>query len=142
MELKQHLKITSAVLCEDVRKENNNKHLIVGAYGGSILLSKMPGTIAIALYLEGVAADFSPARLSLRFSGPGEGSATLHVQYTPSEIGEKLISFGTPQVHIGVTNAGTFKIEYSEDDENWSVLLERSVSIDPRPSASELGTLS
>lgn len=45
-------KVESAVVCDSVRREENGKLLLIGVYGGSILLSEYPAAFALSLALR------------------------------------------------------------------------------------------
>jgi hypothetical protein len=45
-------KCGNVLVCEYVRPETNNKHTIIGAMSGDILVQSFPANIAIAFYVE------------------------------------------------------------------------------------------
>lgn len=45
-------KIHNVVVCDDVRRENTGKDILVGAYPGSINMGKMPGQVVLSFWLE------------------------------------------------------------------------------------------
>ncbi len=45
-------KIANAVVCEDVRTEQNGKQIIIGVYSGDIVVSNVPAFIPVMLWLQ------------------------------------------------------------------------------------------
>lgn len=45
-------KITSIIICDDVRREINNKEILIGVYSGSITVPSYPATLRLALWIE------------------------------------------------------------------------------------------
>lgn len=46
------MKIENAIVCDEVRKEDNKKHLIIGVYPNNILVAKFPATLAPVLWTQ------------------------------------------------------------------------------------------
>lgn len=44
--------VVSAVLCDEVRIENNGKYLLIGVYSGGIVLDRLPLTFGVSAYIE------------------------------------------------------------------------------------------
>jgi hypothetical protein len=49
-----------AMLCDDVRREDNGKLIIIGLYGGDIRVSSLPATLVLALVCECVTNSNGP----------------------------------------------------------------------------------
>lgn len=67
------LNIRSVVVCDEVRREDNGKALIIGAYVGDIVLPKFPTRLPLAFYFIGTG------------TAPGRGSVELRIQYLRSK---------------------------------------------------------
>ena len=50
-EEKPTLKLSTILLCDDVRKEDNGKEFLIGVYSGNILLSELPTNLIVCLWL-------------------------------------------------------------------------------------------
>lgn len=46
--------IKQVLVCDDVRREDNGKLLIIGMYIGDILLAKFPETLKVSFWLQGI----------------------------------------------------------------------------------------
>jgi hypothetical protein len=47
------IEITSVIVCDDIRREDNGKLLLLGVYVGDILLPSFPSSIALSFYATG-----------------------------------------------------------------------------------------
>jgi len=45
-------KVHAAVVCDDVRQEQNNKHILIGVYNGSIIVAGFPAEVALAWWIQ------------------------------------------------------------------------------------------
>lgn len=46
------MKIHNAIICDQVRKEDNGKHLLLGVYPTDALVSKFPATVSFVLWMQ------------------------------------------------------------------------------------------
>lgn len=46
------INVRSALLCDDVRVEANGKHILIGVYAGDILVTGLPATLSLIVWLE------------------------------------------------------------------------------------------
>ena len=44
--------ISAAVLCDDVRRENNGKHILIGVYLHSVLVEDFPANLMLTVWVE------------------------------------------------------------------------------------------
>lgn len=53
------MKIRSVILCDDIRQEKNNKHILIGVYGPSIRIAEIPGAIPLAYFVQIEASKYN-----------------------------------------------------------------------------------
>lgn len=128
--MKKPFTVNHALLCEDIREEKTGKHTLVGVYSGDVDISGIPGTMAIALYIELQVIIPGKYELSLRLSGPGEHSATLKANLA-LEKNNKFAILATPRIDLLVDREGILKIEMSMDGQVWTSLLEKKITLNP-----------
>lgn len=130
--------IHSALICDQVRVENNNKLIFLGIYSGNISLRTVPSELGLTAILIG---EFV-----------GGGDATVHVKLSVFTKGETDVSFlmesevevesvprsdgsldqlviSLPPMHFPVTRPMTMKVEWSLDKENWRTVLQKGIDI-------------
>lgn len=130
----EKFEIVKSLLCEDVREEINNKHTLIGVYIGDVLISRIPGNMSIALFVELDVKKEGKQSIQLRLSGPGDHEAVLNADLNFIGVGSSTLK--TPRIELLVDKEGIFRIDLSEDGETWINLIEKSVTLNPAPSAS------
>ena len=48
----QDMKILSALICDDVRREDNGKEILIGVYSGSIAIPTIPANITLTAWIN------------------------------------------------------------------------------------------
>jgi hypothetical protein len=43
------LKIISVLICDDVRREENGKEILIGVYSGDIIVTRFPAAMALTI---------------------------------------------------------------------------------------------
>lgn len=66
--------IETAVLCDQVRREDNGKLILIGVYAGGVLLNSYPTTLSLAGYVEGQILEPGFFETEFQFID-GEGAA-------------------------------------------------------------------
>lgn len=129
--MKHNIKITSAILCEEVRVEKNNKYMILGVYAADILVSDIPAQTPLCFYVE-FKSPQQEGDMFFRFSGPGKGVAKLKVHYKKSGVaGADSVAIAAPRMEVVLEQEGVFKLDWSEDGKSWKSLLSRRVIKSP-----------
>ena len=44
--------VNAVILCDDIRKEVTNKDMLIGVYGGALIVSAFPGAMPMAVWME------------------------------------------------------------------------------------------
>jgi len=123
--------IQNALLCDDVRRELNNKCTLVGVYSGDIIIPELPATAGLAFYIEGkVSRTHEPIPLEIRLSGPGKEKATLQMEIVPNE-GQPGMSLASPRMQIYLQNEGAFEIAMRDPGGAWKTLISKRVILNP-----------
>lgn len=78
------MKIGSAIFCDDVRREDNGKILMVGAYASEIIVSEFPATLILQCLIVVDADEANKLQLAFEFfmddhlRTRGRGELTLY----------------------------------------------------------------
>lgn len=126
------LELGNVLICDEVRQERNGKFILLGVFAGDILVSTIPASVPLSFYIELNVPSPGHHALSLRFSGPGEHSATLKVNLEAAEAGPGGIN--GPRMEVAMTQEGELRVDASTDDENWVNLVSKRVRLDPNAS--------
>ena len=65
-------RIEYAIICDDLRREDNGKLLIIGAYGGEILVSDLPAVLSLRILLGVYSSTTGSVPVSLKIKQDGK----------------------------------------------------------------------
>lgn len=116
-----NLRILSAVICDDVRAEDNGKELLIGVYSGTITVHAIPSLPLplrcwINMKIEG------PYATRLQFRAIDHNNEEMYRSETDTktddEVGEGSIILG-PILFSLKDPKGYLKIDYKEGERDW-----------------------
>lgn len=61
--------IKNVVICDDIRREDNGKNMLIGVYSGSIIVSGFPANLSLAAWIRFELAGVTPAKVDCRLLG-------------------------------------------------------------------------
>ncbi len=129
------MKILSAIVCEDIRQEKNNKHFLIGVFGPDISVSAMPGSLVLCYFLQvmldkerriphveiEVSQEFQDGTTKLL----AKGSVDLESR------GSAYMMIATPQFTIELEQPCEIRFRLREEGKRWKTALLNSVKVDP-----------
>lgn len=135
------IKIDHAILCDDVRQENNGKLILIGVYSTDILVHHFPSTLNLSLFLHGSVQANGNASIKVRYRVDFddedltryEATASGELSVAKSDDSDEIV-VPLPKVPIECRGSGSLQIHYRIDDSRWKPLLSRWIK--PIPTAS------
>jgi len=111
-------KIKFGILCEDIRREDNGKLIILGMYGRNIEISQFPATLAITVLLAMHADAPGSSRLEVvaYFNDIELRKASGSVNFDGK--GGALLSL--PPLPFSIENEGELRFQARLDEGEWS----------------------
>lgn len=97
------LKVELALVCDDVRREDNGKLIIIGVYNRNIGVPQLPATLFLSLVVRLVATEPVDADVEFQCVVAGERKAGAKGHLKVSEAGPSL--FSVPGLLIGDINS-------------------------------------
>lgn len=122
-----YAEIYAVVICEQVRKESNGKDILIGVYGGDIIVTDFPAFLTLTIWVE--YAFHGPGDLPLTFQlitdrgtelFTAQFTATLRQERSPGSVA--LGEFGAP-----LTDPCQIIVQYKEHDGDWIHLKAKNV---------------
>lgn len=107
-----------AVVCEQVRVEDNGKHLLIGVYPSNILVQSFPSQIVVALWVPFKADNPGETDVEIRGTGPDNllmFTLSAHIQVQVPGKG----ALATPTFPIQLARASTIKFEVRLHGGDW-----------------------
>ena len=136
------ISIRGAILCDDVRKEDNGKILLIGVYSSDILVRQFPFKKNLCLWLHGP-AERGEYKIQVRVSVTAEDNSEarqevkqeIEVEFQPKENAE--ISISLLGVPLAIQEQGHVIIDVKHAGlDDWTELTRKEVRL--HPSAGEL----
>lgn len=120
--------ISAVIFCDDIRKEITNKDILIGVYGGDIVVPAFPAQFALALWIEMNPSEPGSREIAFRLS-PGDAKPVeLRIGLSLSEHGP--IGLSIPALPIPMEEPGEIRLEVLEDGE-WLLLKSKRVKRGP-----------
>ena len=119
------VEILSAVVCDDVREENNGKEILIGVYSGTIAVQEIPSPpLPLRCWVNLRIQSSSKVRLYFRAMDHDNNEifqAQLKTE-TDDEIGMGSVPLG-PIMYTLKEPEGSLRIDYKEGDGDWSNII-------------------
>lgn len=124
------LELLAAVLCDEVRTENNGKHIIIGAYGGDIILPETPVTLPLAMWINAKVLVPGRATLDVQFSMDGKEASGMKTDIqTDADDANAFVGLPLPRVPVKCSAGSTLKVRWRLGEQDWETLVERPVKL-------------
>jgi len=112
---KHAIKIKSAILCDDIRQEKNNKLILIGVFSGNIMLHDFPGMIAPQIYIEWVLDRPGEHKFTIKYELGGEKRKEIKGNYKLLESNE-VASLVLPPVLLEIERPTKLDVVLRLDD--------------------------
>jgi hypothetical protein len=116
-------KVTSLVICDDIRSESTNKDVLIGVYAGDIAVSKFPAEFKIAIWAEIVPQKSGKNALGLLVKGNNSSSEVTFLIDSIENQPETIIT--TNRV-VSMREAGELNI-FMRDKDDWTLIKSKKV---------------
>lgn len=130
-----------AVICDDIRKEDNGKLILIGVYSGNILVGGFPGKLALATWLHGYGHELEEVDIEIRYQFVADESeekpyivgaqGKITVVNTKDEVSVPL-----PRMPVVFAGPGLLSVDYRLGGGRWKNLLEKRVLLGVPPNES------
>lgn len=136
------IEILGGVICDDIRKEDNGKAILIGVYSGDILISSFPFQRPICLWLHG-RAEKGIYDMEVRIRTVGENDELapakerkIKADFSSLESSEMAISIvGVP---ISVNESSEIILEVKLAQQEWSELSRKRIKLASSSTVPEL----
>lgn len=125
-----NFEISAVVICDDVRKEASGKDILIGVYGGGILVPSFPVAIPVAVWMEIVPKTSGHFELDFMLKMPGAATPFQMRVVLEVQVGREPAAIYTPSLMCPVTEAGDIEVSVKAVEEaDWKIVKTKRVSI-------------
>lgn len=112
-----------AVVCDHIRREDTGKLILIGVYGSSVLVSRVPITLSFALAIRMTPKEVGHKDVEFRATCDGEEVAKGEVAVTFEDTDVGFV--GLPAVPVTIIREGKLRFEMREKNaKRWVMLAE------------------
>lgn len=113
-------KVSSVVLCDDVRREISGKDILIGAYAGTIVVASIPFALRVALWVEIEATETGVLEIHLRITLDGKKPSDLKIAL----LIDRPATIAAPITNLNLNGdvEGKLQIEWSLDKIRWETV--------------------
>ena len=133
----QPVEVDYAIVCEDIRKEHNNKMMLSGIYTGAILVAGFPAVLRLALWFHAKAKVPGQYDLQIKLQitsqsdKPVTSIGKMSITASENPLGNEA-GFGVQGVLVNFKGPGTFTVYCRIGGTSaWKKMLEKAVSLLP-----------
>lgn len=121
--------VAAVVVCDDVRKEVSSKDIIIGAFGGSILVGSFPAQAPLAVWIEVIPHQAGRQEIDLKIEAPGI-AAEFRLRFVVEIlVRDEGVSIFTPQLAIPLGAPGNIVFSMKEaESEIWQIVKTKPVA--------------
>lgn len=123
------MKIENAIICEDVRKDQGNKHILIGVYPEKILVSDFPARVRLTLWVQFFADEDGPLELGMRVIRKDKSEVLNGLAEINIENHETLITVNFPPVPIELTKIDVLSFQIRKHKKRWKIAKNLEVGL-------------
>jgi hypothetical protein len=132
------LKLLAALVCDDWRREDNGKEILLGIYTGGIVVPQIPVALQICLWLYVQPPEPGVAQFDLRILEPSHKEVLqANFQFQVAST-EHPMTVPLVRLPFQISQLGTFKFQWKLPGHDWKTVVEKNVSMLPPRTASQV----
>lgn len=128
----------TAILCDQVRREDNGKLILIGVYGGDILVDSYPATLGLTAYVEGEVLEPGFFEAEFQFIDGTGAEMSPELKVTSGDRQFVRGHFAVPVVAVLTFHKSGNCVFRVKDGDKWKTLLTKSIKLKKEIVASEL----
>jgi hypothetical protein len=122
---RHHANISSVIVCDDIRREISGKDILIGVYSGEIVLSSIPFSLNLAIWLEYTPSIVGHNEFYIRFMFNNEPIGSINGGIDVAVI----TSIGLPITGFNIRGdkPGELQIEFSSDGKTFTTVSRKTL---------------
>ena len=124
-----HVELLAALVCDDVRREDNGKEILIGVYTGAIVVPKLPASLPLSLWLHLQTRGSGEMKLEFRVIGP----AAKELAHGEAMVGfaesDQPASLALPKLPLVLDAEGMLEFQWRQNGADWSTLARKKVKL-------------
>jgi len=128
-------KILMALFCEDARKDEHGKDILVGVFSSNnIVVRSFPAKIWLGAWLNIEVEGAGEESIDIRFLGPRKKELiTGKLRLQRQDEGHEIISLGTPSAMLTVDEPCSLRFQVKKPSGRWKDVISKEIVEAPKP---------
>ena len=124
------LRQVAAILCDDVRTEDNGKQFLIGVYSGDIVVSTLPSTLALSVWLnaEVISGGKAPIKVEFQLDSEERLSGSITGEIGSVDVGG-FIGVGFPKLPVTIAKPSVLKVRWKVGAGAWKTAIEKRIRV-------------
>jgi hypothetical protein len=120
MPKKPRIVIKHVIVCDDVRRENNGKFILIGVYSNEISFARLPTQFEFVLWVEMDQKESGNTSLQMRciMKSPEHELFSITMDMKIDEPGHN-VAIAIGQIGVLFSTEGTLSIQFRQNEEGW-----------------------
>ena len=112
------IELIAAIICDDVRREDNGKAILIGVYPTDVVVEKLPSNANFALWACVKVDRIGAVPFEFRYVGT-KGTVVSEVRGEAQIADLTAVQFQLPRMPVLLEGEGQLKVEMKIGDMNW-----------------------
>ena len=129
------IKPLGVIICDDIRQEDNQKHILIGVYSNDIVVRTLPSNILIGIYIiaETTGVGTVPIEILLEITG-SEYKTILKgaVEILKKTNTKQTTGIPVPRLPVSIEKDCELTVKLKQYEDDWKVI--RTIPIHREPS--------
>jgi hypothetical protein len=122
-------KVVSAVLCDDIRIEKNDKFLLIGVYAGTVIVPGIPADLNVCWWIQIVPEEVGKIETDIQVI-KDDGSILLRARAAFEVHQKEWSALPIPKTPLRLQSEGNFKLQMKlKTDTDWTTIYEFDVRV-------------
>lgn len=123
----------AAILCDEVRREDNGKQFVIGVYGSEVFVSAFPLAIQFCLLIRLSFSGAGKHSIKLKIETGGEGKQELGAEMETIKASKEWLA--VPLQPMIFDSASTILVFCESPNRKWKKLLSVPILLGPKTTA-------
>jgi hypothetical protein len=120
-------KVSAVILCDDIRLEQNNKHILIGVYNGTIVVQDFPAEFPVCWWIQTLTNQTGKFEFDIRLI-KDEKDTLLRVQVEFEIHTKGWAAMILPKVQLQLHGPGNLQLQMkTKSESDWITIQESEV---------------
>lgn len=126
------MKFENVIICDQVRREESGKHLLIGVYPHNILFPSFPGTIVLSVWIQMLNEKGGNIPVEIRVKDSNDKILTSGGATIQAISHGGLVTLTIPSIPIDISNETVLSFQIREPKKHWKTLKKMPVALSPK----------